>query len=125
MANNKHPYERVTPDELLAEITKGAPETEQEEVRQLHRSLEEKWVPLKERYNMARWLAKGLLWLFAFIIAWSGVLMMTLLVASAMSPNIGDKQISLVTSFVKELLPFIATPFGVALGFYFREAQPS
>lgn len=122
MAAEKRSFERTTPDEIVAAVMQKVPEGS--ETSQLRRSLEEQWEPLRERYDVARWLAKGLLWIFSFIIAWSGVLMMTLLIISATSSNIDSEQIDVVTGFVKELLPFIATPLGVALGFYFRELHP-
>ncbi len=121
MAHDKHPYERVTPGELVAEVTGSVPQDQRDEARQLQKSLEEQWFPLKERYEVARVLAKGLLYLFFFIVAWSGFMMLTLLVLNVTTSRVSSDQLDLVVDFVKDLLPYIATPLGVALGFYFRE----
>jgi hypothetical protein len=123
MADDKHPYERVTPDEIVAQIVKRAPEIERDEARQLHQSLQEQWEPLRERYEVARLLARWLFYTFFFVVVWSGILMLSLLVLSATTSRVGREEIDIVTDFVKDLLPYIATPLGVALGFYFREVH--
>jgi len=121
MAGDKHPYERVTPSELVAEVTEMASENQRDEARQLQKSLEEQWFPLRERYEVARMLARGLLCIFFLIVAWSGIMMMTLLILDVTTSRVSSDQIDLAVDFVKDLLPYIATPLGVALGFYFRE----
>jgi len=109
MAGDKHPYERVTSSELVAEVTRTMPQDQREEARQLQKSLEEQWFPLKERYEVARTLAKGLLCTFFFIIAWSGVMILTLLILSATTSEAGRDQIDLVVDFVKDLLPIASS----------------
>jgi len=117
MADDKYP--RVTPDEVVEDVTQKVPEPQRAEARQLHESLKGQWA---QRYEVAGWLAKGLLYVFAGVIAWGGVLMTILLICS-MGATIDKEQIDLVTGFIKDVLPFIATPLGVALGFYFRELR--
>ncbi len=122
MADNKHPdeqsFERVAPGDVVEKV----PDAQRDEVKQIQKSLEKPWEPQRERYQVAGWLAKGLLYAFVGVITWSGVLVFTLLFRS-MSAPIDKAQADLVTGFFKDLLPFIATPLGVALGFYFRESH--
>lgn len=121
MADDKHPYERVTPGEFVVEVTETASEDQRDETRQLQKSLEEQWFPLRERYEVTRVLTRGLLNVFIFVIVWNGVMLLTLLILDVTTSKVGGDQIDLVTDFVRDLLPYIATPLGVALGFYFRE----
>ena len=126
MAQDAHSYARATPGEIVAEFTQKAPETQRDEAKQLHDSLEKQWEPQKARYEGARWLAQWLLYTFLFVIVWSGIMILTLLILgtiTATRANVGETQINLVTGFIKDLLPYIATPLGVALGFYFRGTQ--
>jgi hypothetical protein len=124
MANDKLPYKRVTLDELVTNTLQDVPEAQRKPIEQLVKSLEVQWVLERERYETAHWLAKGLLWVFISLIILGGVLMLTLLIIGVVKPDVlNEKLIGLVTSFVKDLLPFIATPLGVALGFYFRGSR--
>lgn len=128
MANSER---RITPSEFVDEVIQNVPEIRRDEARQLQKSQEslegQQWESQKERYDVARWLAKGLLWTFSFIIAWSGLLVLVLLVLSAFSGTgnivVTSDMIDMAADFVKDLLPFVGTPLGVALGFYFREME--
>lgn len=124
MADNKPPYERMTPSQFVAEATQKVPETQRDEAKRLQesqKSLEKPWEPQRERYEVAHWLAKGLLLTFSIMITLSGVLIIAILIIKATNANISDEDINLAIGFVKDLLPFVATPLGVAMGFYFRE----
>jgi hypothetical protein len=127
MPNDKSLYERMTPSEFVAKATEKVPETQRDEAKQLQQSQEslenQQWEPLKERYDIARWLARGLFWTFSFLIVGSVIIMLVWLILSAINPNIGSEEINLATDFVKGLLPAISTPLGIALGFYFRETR--
>jgi hypothetical protein len=89
-------------------------------------SLRDPWQAKKHRFQIAGGLAIGLLVLFGLTIVCSGLIVTTLIVASATSgalaadPNGGVDQI---VNFITTVLPYIATPLGVALGFYFKDSR--
>lgn len=108
MAENGQPYDQVDPNEIVIVGDKT------EKV-----SLEGRWLGMEaKRYDIAGWLAKGLFWVFAGIIALSAILFFILVYRGGVDP-----ETNLVAGFIKDLMPFIATPLGVALGFFFREAS--
>ena len=116
MAERKRSYKQVS---LESEITASQ---DQEELA----SLNEPWQPQKTRLRTANILAFGLLILFGLTIACSGVVIAALIIGNVNSTNgLEAEELQVVIqetiNFVTKLLPFIATPLGVALGYYFRE----
>lgn len=115
-AENESPYQRVSLEDAVADA----------QVKRSLSALDEPWHPQKVRLRIASSLAVGLLILFGLTIACSGTAIIGLVIASIVSgkttsdPLAGIKQ---VTEFVAMLLPYIATPLGVALGYFFRQTQ--
>ena len=85
----------------------------------------------KVRLQMASRLASGLLYVFGFTIAGSGIVIAILVVIGLISPetssasnstaSASQKAVEDILSFATTMLPYIATPLGVALGFFFKE----
>ena len=127
MADNAPPYERVTPTQFVVDATQNAPETQRDEARQLQASLDKPWEPERARFRMASGLAWGLLGLFVLTIVCSGIAITTLVIASAFSDAVAGNLTSgiddLMLRFITTLVPYIATPLGIALGYFFRGAR--
>jgi len=88
--------------------------------------LEKPWLAQKAHFEMAGRLAIGLLILFALTVACSGIAITSFIITSATSDNVNDNfaaGIGQLIEFVKALLPYIATPLGVALGYFFKESS--
>jgi hypothetical protein len=88
--------------------------------------LDEPWQPKKARFKMAGRLAIGLLILFGITIACNGTVIALLVVTPLISDKAtGDSTMNVkqITEFATTLLPYIATPLGVALGYFFRETE--
>lgn len=88
-------------------------------------SMGERWHPQRAHFQMAGRLAMGLLVLFAITIACSGTAVTALIVAEFFSDNANSNTaagIEQMVKFVATLIPYIATPLGVALGYFFKES---
>jgi len=80
------------------------------------------------RLGTASNLAYGLFGLFAFTIL-SSIIVISIL--TFRQPVLGlengssypAEQIKLIVEFAKAVLPYVATPLGIALGFFFRESK--
>ena len=88
-------------------------------------ALDKPWQPERARFKMASRLAYGLLGLFALTIACSGIVITTLVVTSVILKNAdilitGMEQ---MLRFITTLLPYIATPLGVALILFQRTTE--
>jgi uncharacterized BrkB/YihY/UPF0761 family membrane protein len=114
MAERKSPYKQVSLEDAVADT----------QAKHSLSALDEPWQAKKARLRTASILAIGLLVLFGLTIACSGIVITTLVIASA-SSNKPDatNEIGQMVNFATVLLPYIATPLGVALGYYFRETQ--
>lgn len=114
MVERDSPYKQVSLEDAVTDS----------QTRDDIRGLNKPWEPQKARFQMAGYLAVGLLILFGLTIVCNGFIVTTLIVASALSdhldPSNGVKQI---TDFVAMILPYIATPLGVALGFFVKESR--
>jgi len=87
--------------------------------------LDEPWLA-QVRLQMAGRLAIGLLILFGITIACSGTIIALLIITPLISDKVtGDSTagITQIMEFATMLLPYIATPLGVALGYFCREAE--
>jgi hypothetical protein len=96
------------------------------QLRQGLSELDVPWQRERVRLRTASVLAIGLLALFALTIACNGSVITALVITSANSNEPVSNVVAGIremTEFAKMLLPFIATPLGVALGYYFRETQ--
>jgi hypothetical protein len=112
-AEKESPYQQVSLKDAVADA----------QVKRSLSALDEPWAQ-KARLRTASVLAIGLLVLFGLTIACSGIVITTLVITSA-SSNKPDatNEIGQMVNFATVLLPYIATPLGVALGYYFRETQ--
>jgi hypothetical protein len=101
--------------------------TPDEQGTDLLSTLNEPWFEMTRRRSWtASFLAIGLLILYALVMVGSGAAITMLIFISFFSNRpITDfiTGIGQILDFIKVLLPFIATPLGVALGYYFRESQ--
>jgi hypothetical protein len=89
-------------------------------------ALDKPWEPKKVRYRTASILAIGLLILFGLNIICSGGVITLLVIAGSISNKPSSDVIGgiqQIAEFMKMLLPYVATPLSVALGYYFRETQ--
>ncbi|MDY7040205.1 MAG: hypothetical protein SVX38_05010 [Chloroflexota bacterium] len=86
-------------------------------------ALDEPWQPQKARLRMAAYLAFGLLILFGLTIACNGSIIPMLAIASIVNKSEPTKAITPMLDFAKMVLPYIATPLGVALGYFFRDTR--
>lgn len=116
MAETESPYKRVRFEDAIVDT----------QAKDSLSALDEPWDSQKARFRTASVLAIGLLILFGLTIVCNGTVITTLVIAGIVSgkpasdPTAWIKQ---VTEFTAMMLPFIATPLGVALGYYFRETQ--
>jgi hypothetical protein len=80
----------------------------------------------KARFWMAGYLAFGLLLLFGLTICCSGSVITSLVVTNAVTNALNKTSsnpqggITQMTDFVVTLLPYVATPLGIALGYFFK-----
>lgn len=87
--------------------------------------LDEPWLA-QARLQMAGRLAIGLLILFGITIACSGTIIALLVITPLISDRVTGNSTAGITQtmeFATMLLPYIATPLGVALGYFFRENE--
>ena len=113
-------YPRVQPEELIAD----------EQTRDSLSALNAPWAE-RARLQMASLLASGLLKIFCFTIGGSGFVIAILVVIGLISPetssasngtaSASQEAVKDILSFATTVLPYIATPLGVALGFFFKE----
>ena len=116
MAEIGSPYKKVSLEE-------ATPDTQ---LREDLSSLDKPWQSERARFKMASRLAYGLLGLFALTIACSGTVITTLVVTYAIPGTGGGHPadaIAQMLQFVTTLIPYIAMPLGVALGYFFREPR--
>jgi len=111
----KRPYKQIRLEEAVADA----------QLKDALATFDEPWQPQKARLQMAGYLAFGLLGLFALTVACSGAVITALVITSTMPNTSGDptKGIEQMIQFVTTLLPYIATPLGVALGYFFKESK--
>jgi hypothetical protein len=92
-------------------------------------ALDQPWQLGKARFKIAGRLAYGLLIIFGLTVACNGAVIIALVIACTISSALSENGISPTTgvdpmlTFITTLLPYIATPLGVALGYFFRESQ--
>jgi len=87
---------------------------------------QEKWQGQMARFQMAGALAVGLLLLFGLTIACNGTVITVLIITSTIADKTTSDStagIGLMIEFAKMILPYIATPLGVALGYFFRDTR--
>jgi hypothetical protein len=116
MAEKGSPYKQVRPEEAITD----------QQLREDLSKLDEPWQPEKARFRMASVLAIGLLILFGLTVACSGVVITTLVITCAITGISSENPtvvIDKMLQFVTTLIPYIATPLGIALGYFFRESQ--
>jgi len=116
MAERESPYKQVR----LEEATTDA------QAKQAISALDQPWQPERRaRFTMASRLAYGLLGLFGLTIVCNGATITILIITSAIPGTPSDLAgtIEQMLKFVTTLLPYIATPLGVALGYFFRDAR--
>jgi len=78
------------------------------------------------KFTMARTLAIGLLILFGLTIACNGTVITVLVITCAIKGTASDETLAVIDKmlqFVTTMTPYIATPLGIALGFFFRESR--
>jgi hypothetical protein len=116
MAEKESPYKQVRPEDAITD----------EQTKEALTALDQPWQPERARFQMASVLAVGLLVLFGLTVACSSTVIMALFVTWAIQGagdlNAGDA-IDKMLQFVTTLIPYIATPLGIALGFFFRELR--
>ncbi len=116
MEEKKTPYKRVNIEDDITDI----------QVRQSLSNLDQPWGSRRARFQIARTLAIGLMVLFGLIIICSGTGVISLTVISAfpqMNSGQTTQSYELIMSFVSLTLPYIATPLGVALGYFFKDSS--
>jgi hypothetical protein len=115
MPKNESSYELISPEDAITDP----------QAKRLFSELDEKWYH-QTRHLTTSGLALGLLVLFGLIIICSGVTVSALVITDSILHEPSSDQtsgIQQMTEFIAVLLPYIATPLGVALGYYFRGAQ--
>jgi len=114
MPENEGPYKQIRPEDMVTD----------EKMKEALSALEQPWQPEKARFTMASVLAIGLLVLFGLTVACSSTVIVSLVITSALpsasNANPGEA-IDQMLQFVTTLIPYIATPLGIALGFFFRD----
>jgi len=118
MAEREGEYKQVRLEEVIHDT----------QVRNAISALDRPWQPERTRLQIASTLAFGLLGLFALTISCSGIIIIVLIVASTVvntGSNDPANSIEQMMKFMTTLLPYIATPLGVALGYFFRESRES
>jgi len=115
MAQRESPYKQVRLEEATTDT----------QAKQAISALDEPWQPKRAHFTMASRLAYGLLILFGLTIVCNGTTITTLIITSAIpgAPSDLAGTIEQMLKFVTTLLPYIATPLGVALGYFFRDAR--
>lgn len=117
MAEKERPYKQVRLEEAITDA----------QLREDLSALDEAWQAEKARFTVASILAVGLLVLFGLTVACSSVVIVALIITSAIPGSAGSNPgevIDKMIQFVTTLIPYIATPLGIALGFFFRELRP-
>ncbi|MFQ6102106.1 MAG: hypothetical protein ACE5OS_12855 [Anaerolineae bacterium] len=102
-------YKQVRIEELITDT----------QLREVLSDLNKSWESEKARLEIASRLAFGLLLVFGFAVICSGIVISVL----AFAYGDPDKGIEQMRDFFNMLLPYIATPLGIALGYFFREPQ--
>jgi hypothetical protein len=115
MAEKVSPYKQVRLEDAVTDT----------QLKREISALDQPWQPERARFKMASRLAYGLLGLFALTIACSGIVITIMIVTSAVSKSSDNliKGMEQMMTFITTLLPYIATPLGVALGYFFREPR--
>ena len=114
MAETKSPYKQVRIEDLITDARQ----------REALADLSEAWEPEKVRLETASKLAVGLMALFGFVVASSGIVTLILsIVCATGSGGNPEDGIQYMRDFFNMLLPYIATPLGIALGYFFRESS--
>jgi uncharacterized BrkB/YihY/UPF0761 family membrane protein len=99
------------------------------ELREAISALDQPWQREKARFKIASRLAYGLLVIFGLAVACNGAVVIALIITSTISGMVTEKGIDPATGidpmlrYITTLLPYIATPLGVAFGYFFRESQ--
>lgn len=117
MAEKESPYKQVRPEDAITD----------EQTKEAFTALDQPWQPEKARFQMASVLAVGLLVLFGLTVACSSIIIVVLVITWAIQGTGGadpGEAIDKTLQFVTTLVPYIATPLGIALGFFFRELRP-
>jgi len=118
MAETESPYRQISLEEVVTDAR----------MRETLTALNKAWESEKARIEIevASQLASGLLKLFGFTVVCGGIVSSVLAIMGSI-PGIvtGDptRGFNLVLDLVKTLMPYIATPLGVALGYFFRETR--
>lgn len=88
-------------------------------------SLRDPWQAKKWRSQTAGILAIGLLVLFALTVLCNGLILTAFAVTTAVKGNFENpgEGVTQIMDFTTTILPYIATPLGIALGFYFKESK--
>jgi len=115
MAETATPHKLVRLEDVITDT----------QAKQTISALDQPWQPERDRFTMASRLAYGLLGLFGLTIVCNGIFLTALIVTSAIPGAKTDPAgaIEQMMQLVSTLLPYIATPLGVALGFFFREPR--
>ncbi len=116
MAQADTVYKQIRPEDVITDA----------QLRKSLSALDEPWQPERARFRMASALAVGLLVLFALTVGCNGTVMMTLIIAWAVKGTGGDNMTDIIDKMLQlitTVIPYIATPLGVALGFFFRDAR--
>ena len=117
MAGKESQYKQIRPEEAVTDV----------QLREALSALDQPWQPEKARFTMAIVLTVGLLAMFGLTIACSSVVIVGMIglwaVQGTGGADVGEA-IDKMLAFVTMLIPFIATPLGIALGFFFRELRP-
>ena len=119
MARLESPYKKISLEEAVID------EQSRRDIRALNR---EGWESemARARLDIASKLAFGLLRLFFATVICSAVILTVLVVGYTVSGKPTSEledAIDQAMSFVTMLLPYIATPLGIALGYFFSEAD--
>jgi len=115
MAEKVSPYKQVRLEDAVTDT----------KLKKEISALDQPWQPERARFKMASRLAYGLLGLFALTIVCSGIVITIMIITSAVSKSSDNliKGMEQMMTFITTLLPYIATPLGVALGYFFREPR--
>ncbi len=100
------PYKKVRMEDAITDL----------QTRDSLSTLNAPWRPQRARFQIASRLAYGILVLFGFIIVLNGTT-----VAILACTNGSQEEVELISSFAKIILPYLVTPLGIALGYFFRE----
>ncbi len=116
MAGKESSYKQVHLEEAITDT----------QLREDLSALDKPWRPERARFKMASRLAYGLLVLFGLTIACSGTVLTALVITCAIPGTDGGDPANAIDQMIKfftTLIPYIATPLGVALGYFFRESR--